>query len=123
MLKETMKITKLEEGDIVSETIVLRAGKAMRVPGFAMQKVINYIRSNRLAELLAELRPEGKVLASPRKAAGIGEDEINELRRLVKEGKLEDRIIVSKSAPFVPAVLIGYVALQIIGDLLWNVLF
>ncbi len=64
--------------------------------------------------------PKGKEIVSSRKARGVTPGEINELQKLVKEGKLEDKIELKLSAPFVPAILIAYLALNVCGDLLWN---
>ncbi|MFH1224474.1 MAG: prepilin peptidase [Candidatus Diapherotrites archaeon] len=123
VLRQEVKITALQEGDIVAETIVENGGKAERLEGIQMQKVIKYIMGNRLEDLLHMLAPQGRVIAGPHRAAGVSTEQLEELRGLVKEKRLEDRIVVSRSAPFVPAVLIAYLVLQVAGDLLWNVLF
>lgn len=123
VLRHEVKITALEEGDIIAETIVERDGKAERLEGLQMQKVIKHIIGNKLEDLLRMLVPQGRVIVSPHRAAGVSVKQLDELRRLVKEKRLEDRIVVSSSAPFVPAVLIAYLVLQIAGDALWNVLF
>lgn len=123
VLKKEVRITELKEGMIVAETIRVEGGRAKRSDGMGMQKIINHLMNNSLHAVLEEMRPRGRVIASRHRAAGLTENEIRELRELVKEKKLEDGIRVSESAPFVPAVLIGYVVLQMAGDVLWNLLF
>ena len=121
LLRETKKITELEEGEIIAESFFEHNGKVQRMAQLETKRIINYLAANKLQELLEYLRPSGREIASSRKARGVTEEEIEELKTLVKEKKVEDRIEIKLSAPFVPAMLIAYLALNIVGDALWVV--
>jgi len=123
LLKETKKITELEEGDIIAESFIEQKKGILRVRGLGIKRIINYLVANKLQELLEQLQPRGRVIASSRKARGVTEEEISELKKLVEEKKVEDVIEVKLSAPFVPAMLIAFIALNVIGDALWLLVF
>jgi len=53
-------------------------------------------------------------------ARGVTDEEMALLKGAVERKEIEDAITIKLSAPFVPAVLIGYLALQLVGDLVWN---
>jgi preflagellin peptidase FlaK len=122
VFSETKKITDLTEGEIIGETIVLDEGKVKKVHALEIKKIINYFKSNKLNDLLNELNPKGKIIASHRSAAGVTEEQLKELNELVKKGLIENQVTVKKSAPMVPIVLIAYVLSQLVGDLIWNVI-
>ncbi|MFH1588655.1 MAG: prepilin peptidase [Candidatus Diapherotrites archaeon] len=115
------KITELKEGEIIGETVVLEEGKVKIIHSLEIKKIINYFKSNKLQELLNELNPKGKIIASHRSAAGVTEEQLKELNELIEKKLIENRITVKKSAPMVPIVLIAYVLSQLIGDIIWNV--
>lgn len=123
MLRKKKKITELEEGEIVAESFVEKGGKVERYAPLEIKRIINYFTNNKVQELREYLNPSGRVIASSRKARGLTNEEILELRRLVKERKLENAVVIKLSAPFVPALLIAYLALNIVGDLLWGLIF
>jgi len=122
LLNKQKKITELKEGEIVAETIAIKKGKIERLQGIQIGKVINYLKTNNLQALKEMLQPSGKIVCSHRRAAGLEESEIKELNGLVKKGLLEDKIETKQSTAFVPAVLIAYVALNVFGDLIWNII-
>ncbi len=123
MLRKEKKITELEEGEIVAESFVETGGKVKRHAPLEIKRIINYFTNNKVRELREYLNPPGRIIASSRKARGLINEEILELRRLVKERKLENVVVIKLSAPFVPALLIAYLALNIVGDLLWGLVF
>ncbi len=123
ILKNEIKITEMEEGMIVAETIVEENGKITRLEGFKIGKIINYFRNNNVEALTGMLRPKGKILANSRSAAGITEEQLRTLKELALKKKIEDRIKIKLSSAFVPAVLIAYIVLQFVGDLIWNLVF
>jgi len=65
------------------------------------------------------MQPKGKEIISSKSAAGLEEKQIAKLKELAKKGKIPDRLLVKESAPFVPAVLIAYIVLNIVGDVIW----
>lgn len=123
ILKKEIRISEMEEGMITAETIVLQKGKVRRIGALKIGNIINHLRNNNLAALSGLINPRGKLLANSRSAAGITVEQLEELKEAVREKRIEDRIKIKLSAPFVPAMLIAYVILQLVGDLLWNVLF
>ncbi|MCX6802631.1 MAG: prepilin peptidase [Candidatus Diapherotrites archaeon] len=121
-LRKTVNITALEEGMIPAETIAVKNGGIERERGeglLDMKSFINYIKQYKVTVQEGTAK-ERKVLADSRLARGLEPQEISKLKKLVKEGKLEDFIQVKESAPMVPAILAAYVALNLVGDLLWN---
>ncbi len=119
-LKTKKKVQELKEGMIPAETIVMEKGKALRKEPLTMKRIINYIKHYRLSELSKELQPCNTEIISSRKARGLTAEEIKKLKRLVREGKLKNWLYVKESAPMVPAILIAYIALNLVGDILWN---
>jgi preflagellin peptidase FlaK len=123
MLRKEKKITELEEGEIVADTFTEIDGKVERCAPLEIKRIINYFTNNKVQALREYLNPPGRIIASSRNARGLTDEEILELRRLVKENKLENAVVIKLSAPFVPALLIAYLALNIVGDLLWGLIF
>lgn len=111
------KITELEEGDICGESIRLVRGRVVREKDFNMRKLINYLVQYKNGTA------SGNEIVSPLRARGVTLEEIAKLRELVANGKTEDRILVKESVPMVPAIFIAYVVLNIVGDLLWALVF
>lgn len=123
VLRKKIKITDLKEGDIPAETIVLRQGKPERFKGLNWAKIIKYFKEYNLSAVKSLLQPEGRIIASSRSAAGVMPEQIDELKNLVQKKKLKNEIIVKLSAPLAPAVLIAFIALSLVGDLIWNLIF
>jgi len=119
-LRAKKKAGELEEGMIPAETIVMAKGKARRIAPPSMKRIINYLKHYRLGELNRELLSGDNEIVSSKKARGLSLEEIKRLKKLVKEKKLDDGFYVKESAPMVPAVLVAYIALNIVGDILWN---
>ena len=121
VLTKKAKISELEEGMIPAETIYMEKGLVKKQKRLEIKTIINYIKEYKIGKLKKELQPEN-VIVSSKMARGLTVDEIKKLKDLAAEGKLEQELIIKESAPMVPAVLIGFVLLSVIGDLLWNVL-
>jgi len=102
---EEVKITELQEGAIPAELIYLRGGEIRRekAPLFMREKW-------------------DRLLAHPRRAAGLSEEQVRELKRLVSEGKLEDRIKIKRGIPFGPFLAAGLFVGLVLGDL-YSLLF
>ncbi len=118
LMRKAIKITDLEEGMIPAETIVETGKGIERQPEMGIKNLIKYFAVNKFEKAIKQPRE----IVSSKKARGATKKEIEELRQLVKQGKLQDAITVKESAPMVPAVLIAYLALNVVGDLIWNVL-
>jgi preflagellin peptidase FlaK len=124
LLKKKVKVAELEEGMVPCKTLVEQNGKIVAVAGLETAKIINHLKANNLQGLLDYLKgPQGRIVCSARKAAGLEKEEIVELKRLARNGAIGKEIDVKMTAPFVPAVLIGYLLLGLLGDLVWLVVF
>ncbi|MFH1239995.1 MAG: prepilin peptidase [Candidatus Diapherotrites archaeon] len=121
-LEKEITLDKLEEGDIPAETMLFNNGKVIKKPQIEIKTIIKYFKDNNLEGLKEYMNPKGREVISARKARGVTDGEIIELKKLQKGGLLENKMRIKMSAPFVPAVLIGYVMLNIVGDLIWNLI-
>jgi len=113
-LRKKVKITELEEGMISAETISVQKGVVKRELAQGMKSFINYIKHYNIAE------SNKRIIADNLKARGLTDEEISELQKLVKQGKLKNFVYIKESAPMVPAFLVAFIILNLIGDLLWN---
>lgn len=115
VLMEEVPLEELEEWDILGETIFEKNGQIGRdrTDSFVRLK-ISLLTAN-----LEVLRPNyGRVIASPT-AEGLKKEQIEELKRLVEEGKLENRFLRKKAMPFAPALFIGFLIAYFWGDIFW----
>ncbi|MEM4662933.1 MAG: A24 family peptidase C-terminal domain-containing protein [Candidatus Diapherotrites archaeon] len=114
VLVKEKKITELSEGDIVGEIIKVEKGKIIREKDFNIRMLINYMAIDE-----SNVAKEVRIIANPFKARGVTLEEIEELKKLVSQKKLENKILVKDSTPMIPAILFAYVLLNIMGDILW----
>ncbi len=119
LMRKPVKIADLEEGMISGQTIVQTEKKVEIVPELGIKKLIKYFASYRFGKAMQMMQPQGKVIVSGSNAAGLTEADIGQLKKLAKGKKIPGNLIVKESAPFVPAVLIAYIALNIVGDVIW----
>ncbi len=106
-LRREVRIEELKEGMIPAEEIYIREGKIIRKEAGILEKIMNAL----------SVREEGAVLVSAG-AGGLSAEQISELRRLVKEGRLEDRLLIRRRMPFAPVMLAGLVIALVSGDVL-----
>jgi len=106
-LRRQVRITELQEGMIPAEEIYIREGKIIRKEAGILEKIMNAL----------SVREEGAVLVNAG-AGGLSSEQIAELRKLVEEGKLEDRLLIRRRMPFAPVMLAGLVIALIAGDVL-----
>ena len=119
LMRKPVPIEELEEGMISGQTIVQNGEKAEIVPEMGTKKLINLLATHRFGKAMELMKPKGKEIVSSRSASGLTKEEISGLKRLAKQGKIPNSLLVKESAPFVPAVFIAYIALNIIGDVIW----
>nr|WP_297496950.1 A24 family peptidase C-terminal domain-containing protein [Thermococcus sp.] len=115
VLIEEVGVEELREWDILGETVFEKNGKVMRdrLDSFTRLKLA-FLKGNP-----SLLRPDyGRVIASP-SAEGLSKNQIEELRVLVEEGKLENRFLRKKSMPFAPALFLGFLISYFFGDVFW----
>ena len=111
LLSVKVKVKDLEEGMIPAKSLVWRGKKVVEAPALTVSNIIKYAKQQRLYELAPK-----KEIISARKACGLTEKEVREVKRLAKKGLIGKELLIKESMPFVPTVLIGYVICLGIGD-------
>lgn len=108
-------ISDLEEGDIIAESLIKTdKGYDFFVP--SLKRTFKYFKNHKPNDL------DNNILISSRSARGLSLEELSMLNDLSKKKLIKSSILVKKSAPFVPAILIAYVVLNLVGDLFWVIL-
>ncbi|MBI5553108.1 MAG: prepilin peptidase [Candidatus Diapherotrites archaeon] len=118
----TKKITELTEGEITGETIAEQEGVMTRIPFPSGRSIINDLKAKRMDALMNWMNPAGRLLAASRSAAGSTAEQLQQLKTATESGRIKNHILIKKSAPFVPAILLAYLLLQALGDPLWNLI-
>ncbi len=115
VLMEEVPVERLQEWDILGETIHELNGEILRDREGAFGRF-----KRAIAKLdTSILKPKrGRVIASPT-AEGLAKEQIEELRKLVEEGKLENSFLRKKAMPFAPALFIGFLMAYFWGDVFW----
>ncbi len=115
VLMEETPAEGLNEWDILGETIFERNGEILRDREDFLTRVKKAVSSADPSLLKPHY---GRVIASPT-AEGLKREQIEELKKLVEEGKLENRFLRKKAMPFAPALFIGFLISYFWGDLFW----
>lgn len=115
ILVERKPVEKLKEWDILGEWIYEKNGEVLRDRESFVEKFKKAITTGDLS--IVKLSYEN-VIASPT-AEGLTKEQIEKLKKLVEEGKLENEFIVRKAMPFAPALFLGFLISVFYGDLLW----
>jgi preflagellin peptidase FlaK len=121
--KEELPVSKIYEGVIPDNYIVIKGKKLEVVEKLNIKRVINHLINNRIAEAIEEINPKEKVFASPLQAGGLSEEQVKEIKQKAEKGMAPKTITVKKTMAFVPTILIAYILLQLTGDLLWVIIF
>ncbi len=122
VLKKKINVNELEEGMIPAVSLYEVQGKIIQKKPLSMANIIKYVRDNNLEALMQGFQPKGKEIISTKKAAGIEKKEIQKIKKLAEENKIPKEIEIKLTAPMIPAVLIGYLLVNLTGDLIWNLL-
>ena len=104
---ERVKITELHEGMIPAETIYEKDGKIGRW-------------SSRLG--LGPKPRWDRTFTYPRRAAGLTRYQVGALRRLAREGRIENHLKIKRGIPFAPALGLGVFISVFYGDLYWSLI-
>ncbi|AFK22235.1 A24 family peptidase C-terminal domain-containing protein [Pyrococcus sp. ST04] len=114
--KEVLTVKKsveeLREGDVLGERIVEVNGEIVRDRKDFFDKLSELFKTGSLE------RVEGREIAGF-SVEGLTKEQIEELKSLVSEGKLENEFLVRKAMPFAPALFAGFLASYFFGDILW----
>lgn len=115
VLTKKVSVNELKEWDILGEWIYEKDGKIYRDRESSFDKLIRSFKSFNLNALRVEY---DRLIASPT-AEGLRREDIETLKTLVNEGKLEDEFVVRNAMPFAPALFLGFLISVFYGDLFW----
>lgn len=119
LMRKKIPMQNLEEGMISAQTLIQTGKKIEIMPDIETKKLIKYFVTNKMNKAMQLIQPKGKTIVSSRSAGGLTGEEILLLKKLAKENKVPKELLIKESAPFVPAILIAYVLLNIVGDVIW----
>ncbi len=116
VLVEEVRVEDLREWDILGETIYLKDGEVLRDRRGGFERLKEALLKGNLRLMSHE---GGETIASST-AEGLTKHQLERLRRLVMEGKLEDSFLRKKAMPFAPSLFMGFLVAAFWGDLfLW----
>ncbi|EEB74938.1 A24 family peptidase C-terminal domain-containing protein [Thermococcus sp. AM4] len=115
-LVEEVTVEELREWDILGETIYLENGEVKRDRSGFLELLSRALKEGNLGALTSPAGEE--VIASPT-AEGLSREQIERLRKLVEEGKIENRFLRKKAMPFAPSIFIGFLIAFFWGDVFW----
>lgn len=112
LLSKEIKVTELEEGMIPSVSLVKKGNKIIETQSISLSSIIKYAKANKIMDLLF---PQNEII-SGKKARGVTIEELKEVKKLARAGKIPKTIMIKDSMPFVPTILLGYIICILIGD-------
>ncbi|WP_297464629.1 A24 family peptidase C-terminal domain-containing protein [Thermococcus sp.] len=113
VLVEEVTVQELREWDVLGETILDEKGRVRRDRSGPLERLWGFLKGESSSGLGG-----GRVIASPT-AEGLTKEQIEELGKLVEDGKLENRFLRKKAMPFAPALFIGFLMGYFWGDVFW----
>jgi preflagellin peptidase FlaK len=116
VLSSEVAVKDLTEGMIPAVSLVREGKKIIQEKGFSMEIVLKCIREKNSAPLIELLKPKKEII-SARKARGLTDEELIEVKKLAAKGLIPKKIMVKESMPFVPTMLLGYILCLVLGDL------
>lgn len=112
-LQDDYEINDLKEGMIPAYSMYKRDNKVYVDDNGVFGKIKESLKNGDPTSFMA---PKGKLLISSM-AAGLTEDDINLLKELYSEDKIDSKIKIKRGVPFAPSILIGLLISLFIGDL------
>ncbi|PIU21482.1 MAG: hypothetical protein COT15_02185 [Candidatus Diapherotrites archaeon CG08_land_8_20_14_0_20_34_12] len=120
VLKKKVKIENLEEGMIPANNVLIENNSLRFEESLNIKSIINYIKHNQMDRLKEKIEAKD-LFASSNKACGFTQEQILKLKEIARNEEIKE-IEIKESAPMVPAMLLAYIILNIIGDLLWHII-
>ncbi|MBS3061199.1 MAG: prepilin peptidase [Candidatus Diapherotrites archaeon] len=108
------QISNLAEGDIVATTIYEKNNEIFVENNPDIQTIIKNLKTQTTSN-------DRRIICASYNAGGLENNQIQELQILAKQQKIPSTILVKESAPFVPAILAGFVLASVFGELLWKI--
>ncbi|WP_297435202.1 A24 family peptidase C-terminal domain-containing protein [Thermococcus sp.] len=115
VLMEEVPVEALKEWDILGETIYEDEERIKRDRTSLLDRVKDAVTRGDIASLKGQ---HGRVIVSTT-AEGLNKEQIERLKALVTEGKLENRFLRKKAMPFAPALFLGFLISYLWGDIFW----
>ncbi len=112
-LQDDYKVEELREGMIPAYKMYERGDEIIIDDKGIMDKIRE---SAKKGDIYGLMKPEGKLLIGTM-AAGLSEEDIQVLKKLVDEKRIENRVKIKKGIQFAPSILIGLIISLFIGDL------
>jgi len=112
-LQDDFEITNLKEGMIPAYNIYERDNDVYVDDRGFFEKIRESLKNGDPAGITA---PKGKLLISSM-AAGLTDENIDLLKKLSEENKIDSEIKIKRGVPFAPSILIGLLISLFIGDL------
>lgn len=112
VLTKVKRVEELKEGEVLGERILEVGGKIVRDRKDFFEKLNEVLKSGKFEQI------SGKEIAGF-SVEGLTKEQIEELKKLVSEGKLENEFLVRKAMPFAPALFLGVLTSYFFGDILW----
>ncbi|MFA6268794.1 MAG: prepilin peptidase [archaeon] len=116
VLSSEVLVKSLEEGMIPSKSLIWKGKKIIEEQSIDLGFIIKCIKEKNSQPLLELLKPKKEII-SARKARGLTEDELREVKKLAAKGLIPKKILIKESMPFVPTMLLGYILCLALGDL------
>lgn len=115
VLSSEIEVKKLKEGMIPSTSLYWKGKKVLEEKSLDFALIMKCIKEKNSKPLFELLSPKKEII-SARKARGLTEEELKEIRKLAQKGLISKKIMIKESMPFVPTMLLGYLLCLILGD-------
>jgi len=115
VLSTEIKVKELQEGMIPAKSLAWKGKKVIEVETINLKLILKCIKEKNTQKIFDALNPKHEII-SGRKARGLSEEELKEVRKLATKGLIPKKMLIKESMPFVPTMLIGYVLCLILGD-------
>lgn len=112
-LQDDYQLEDLKEGMIPAYNMYQKNDEVFIDDKGLFDKIKESVKNGDLSTLS---EPKGKLLVS-NMAAGLSKDDINLLKDLYNENKINDKLKIKKGVPFAPSIFIGLLISLFIGDL------
>ncbi|MDV3104418.1 A24 family peptidase C-terminal domain-containing protein [Thermococcus waiotapuensis] len=114
-LVEEVPVEELREWDILGETIYIEGDVVKRDRRGFFEVLRDALRTG---DIKFQNIYGGEVIASPT-AEGLKREQLEKLKELVREGKLDNRFLRKKAMPFAPSIFLGFLIAALWGDVFW----
>ncbi|MCX6803676.1 MAG: prepilin peptidase [Candidatus Diapherotrites archaeon] len=115
LLVSEIEVKKLEEGMIPAKSLAWKGKKIIQIEAFNFNLLIKNAVQKKMGALTELVKPQKEII-SARKARGLNEEELKELKKFATKGLIPKKLLIKESMPFVPTMLLGYLICLFAGD-------